>query len=77
MGARGAGLASTISFFTLMAGMYKYTDLRVDQNIREKAWFSPFKPDSKTECFDRKGLIDYFKNGIPSTLMLCMETWAF
>jgi Na+-driven multidrug efflux pump len=34
MGARGAGLASTISFFTLMAGMYKYTDLRVDQNIR-------------------------------------------
>ena len=35
MGARGAGLASSISFFSLMAGMNKYTDLRVDAQIRD------------------------------------------
>ena len=31
----------------------------------------------KNECFDKKGLIDYFKQGIPSTGMLCLEWWAF
>jgi MATE family multidrug resistance protein len=31
----------------------------------------------KSECFEIKGLIQYFKLGIPSTGMLCLEWWAF
>jgi hypothetical protein len=31
----------------------------------------------KRECFEIKGLIQYFKLGIPSTGMLCLEWWAF
>jgi hypothetical protein len=31
----------------------------------------------KKECFEIKGLINYFKLGIPSTGMLCLEWWAF
>ena len=31
----------------------------------------------RIECFDKKGLIDYFKLGIPSTGMLCLEWWSF
>jgi Na+-driven multidrug efflux pump len=77
MGARGAGIASSISFFTLMITLYKYTDLKLDPKTKDKAWFTPFNPASKADCFDKKGLIDYFKQGIPSTCMLCMESWAF
>jgi hypothetical protein len=44
---------------------------------KEKAWFHPFRADVKSESFDKKGLIDYFKLGIPSTGMLCLEWWAF
>ena len=77
MGARGAGIASSISFYTLMMGLYVYTDIKLDAAVKEKAWFGPFNHDSKADCFDKKGLIDYFKHGIPSTCMLCMESWAF
>jgi Na+-driven multidrug efflux pump len=77
MGARGAGTASSISFFTLMVTLYKYTDKKLDKEVRDKAWFSPFNPASKADCFDKKGLIDYFKQGVPSTCMQCMESWAF
>ncbi len=77
LGARGAGIASSISFFTLMICLYKYTELKLESYIKEKAWFSPFQADSKADCFDKKGLIDYFKHAVPSTCMLCMESWAF
>jgi hypothetical protein len=69
MGARGAGIASSISFFTLMVFLYEYTDQKLEKEFKDKAWFSPFNPDTKADCFDTKGLLDYFKQGIPSTCM--------
>lgn len=62
--------------FTMIA-LHVYTEKSLTKEIKEKAWFSPFRPDVKSECFDKKGLIDYFKLGIPSTGMLCLEWWAF
>ena len=41
------------------------------------AWFIPFRADVKSECFDKNGLIDYFKEGIPSIGMLSLEWWAY
>jgi Na+-driven multidrug efflux pump len=77
MGARGAGIATSISNFTLMIGLHYYTERYFDKEIKELAWFYPFDFNHKSDCFDRKGLKDYFLAGIPSTGMLCMESWAF
>jgi Na+-driven multidrug efflux pump len=77
MGATGAGIASSISFFTLMISLYFYTDLKLDPETKNLSWFTFFNPSYKADCFDKKGLLDYFRQGIPSTCMLCMESWAF
>ena len=77
MGASGAGIATSISYFTLVVGLHFYTEKYFDREKKELAWFYPFKSEHKSHCFDKIGLRDYFLAGIPSTGMLCMESWAF
>jgi Na+-driven multidrug efflux pump len=57
--------------------MHTYTESCLTEEIKKTAWFSPFRVDVRSECFDKKGLIDFFKEGIPSTGMLCLEWWSF
>jgi multidrug resistance protein, MATE family len=77
MGARGAGIATSITHFSSMIGTYVYTEKALSKEMKEKTWFTPFRSDVKSECLDIKGLINYFKLGIPSTGMLCLGWWAF
>lgn len=76
-GASGVGIATTITHFITMIGMYVYTSMTLTAELKLKSWFHPFMPEVKSACFDRAGLIDFFKRGIPSTGMLCLEWWAF
>jgi MATE family multidrug resistance protein len=77
LGARGTGIATTMTHLLTLIAFYIYTERCLTKEQKEKAWFHPFRADVKSECFDKKGLIDYFKLGIPSTGMLCLEWWAF
>jgi multidrug resistance protein, MATE family len=77
MGAKGTGIATSITHFCTMIGFHVYTEKNLTKEQKEKTWFSPFRPDVKSECFEIKGLMNYFKLGIPSTGMLCLEWWAF
>jgi MATE family multidrug resistance protein len=77
MSAQGTGIATSITYFTTAVCLHFYTEKCLKPDEKEIAWFSPFRSDVKNECFDNKGLIDYFKLGIPSTGMLCLEWWAF
>ena len=77
LGATGAGIATTFTHFMTMVGQYAYTCFVLSPELKEKAWFNPFKEENKQACFDRVALIEYFKQGIPSTGMLCLEWWAF
>ena len=76
-GATGVGIATTITHFITMTATYFYTSRTLTPELKLKSWFHPFVPEVKSDCFDRAGLIDFFKRGIPSTGMLCLEWWAF
>ncbi len=76
MGAQGTGIATTMTHFFTMVALHIYTEKCLTREMKEKAWFSPFRSDVKHECFEMKGLIEYFKLGIPSTGMPCLEWWA-
>ena len=77
LGASGAGIATTFTHFLTMAGCHVYTSYVLTPELKLKAWFHPFKQENKHACFDKQGLIDFFKKSIPSTGMLCLEWWAF
>lgn len=77
MGAKGAGIATSFTHFCTMIGFHIYTEKTLTKDQKEMTWFSPFRSDVRSECFNITGLINYFKLGIPSTGMLCLEWWAF
>ena len=77
LGAKGTGIATTVTHFFTMVALHVYTEKALKKEEIKLAWFSPFRLDVRSECFDKKGLINYFKQGIPSTGMLCLEWWAF
>lgn len=76
-GASGAGVATTFTHLITMIGLYIYTSLKLSPELKLKSWFHPFRADVKQDCFDRQGLVTFFRIGIPSTGMLCLEWWAF
>jgi Na+-driven multidrug efflux pump len=61
LGATGAGIATTFTHFLTLIALYIYTTLTLKPELRLIAWFHPFKDSSKRDCFDKKGLIDFFK----------------
>lgn len=49
-----------------------------DERTKKEAWFSPFKSVTVMKlCFDMRGMLDYFKMGLPSIGMLCLEWWCY
>ena len=76
-GAAGAGVATSFTHFLTMIGIYIYTETQLSADLKEKSWFMPWHKDFRYACFEKRGLIDFFKQGIPSTGMLCLEWWAF
>ena len=53
MGASGAGIATSISYFTLVVGLHFYTEKYFDREKKELAWFYPFKSEHNSHCFDK------------------------
>jgi MATE family multidrug resistance protein len=52
-GAAGAGVATTLTHFLTLVGTYGYTSVRLEPEKREKAWFSPFRAETRAQCFDK------------------------
>ncbi len=70
-------MATSFTHFSSVIALHIYANKYMSSEHKSKAWFSPFEAHSKADCFDKRGLIDYFKHGIPSTGMFCLESWAF
>jgi hypothetical protein len=70
-------MATSFTHFSAVIALHIYANRYMSSVHKSKAWFSPFKSEEKADCFNKRGLVDYFKNGIPSTGMFCMESWAF
>ena len=66
-------MATSFTHFCAVIALHIYANRCMSSVHKSKAWFSPFKPEEKADCFDKRGLIEFFKKGIPSTGMYCME----
>jgi hypothetical protein len=73
------GCAISMSFTSLinLIIIHVYTSLYLEAEKRDQAWFSMFKGDKISECFDKQGLLQYYKIGISAIGMLSIEWWCF
>ena len=76
MGIKGTGIATTFSNLLSLVAHSIYTTYYTDERLRTEAWFLPIG-ERMQECFNVRGLFEYFKLGLSSIGMLSLEWWSY
>ena len=72
----GIGLATTISNFVNIIMFFIFTMKFTDARVLKEAWFLPRGAAAK-ECFNARGLVEYFKIGLSCIGMSAFEWWSY